>query len=79
LCVRYWGGEYTAKWRDIESIIGSRTGLVSSTDLNHIHRIIDSGCPAEFNWEEPVKNKEVFICRGNNPSVGKNVEIVKRQ
>ena len=51
---------------------------MSDTDLEHMQRILDSGCPAEFNWEEPAQNKEVFICRDNNLSVNKNAEIVKK-
>ena len=72
------GGEYTAKWRDIDSIIGAVKGLVSPEDLKHMHRILDSGCPAKFIWEESADNKEVFIRRGNNPSVDKNPEIVNK-
>ena len=53
-------------------------GLVSHTDLDHMCRILDSGCPANLKWEEPAKNKEVFILRGNNSSADKNVEIVKK-
>ena len=53
-------------------------GFVSDTDLDHMRRILDSGCPAKFNWEEPAENKEFFIHRGNNPSVNKNVEIVQK-
>ena len=51
---------------------------MSHTDLDHMRRILDSGCPTDFNWEEPTENKEVFICRGNNPSVHKSVKIVKK-
>ena len=49
LCARYLGGEYTAKWRDVESIPGAVTGLVSDVDLDHMRRILDHRCPAEFN------------------------------
>ena len=78
LCIRYLDGEYTAKWRDVEGIIWAVKGLVSHTDLNHMRRILDSGCPANCNWEEPAENKELFIHRGNNPSVDKNAEIVQK-
>lgn len=50
---------------------------MSSPYLEHMYRIINSGCPAEFYWEEPAE-KGVFICRGNNISVDKNAEIVKK-
>ena len=42
LCVRYLGGEYTTKWRDIETIFGAVEGLVSDTDLEHMHILVDS-------------------------------------
>ena len=71
-------GEYTVKGRDAEGIIGDVKYVVSDTYLNHLRRILDSGCPAKFNWEEPAENKEVFIHRGNNPSVNKNVEIFQK-
>ena len=64
------------KRRDIKGIMGAVKGLVSDTDLGHIHRIPTLGCPAEFNLEEPAENQKIFICRGNNPSLDKNMEIV---
>ena len=78
LCIRYLDREYTAKWRDVEGTIETVKGLVSDTDLDHMRRTLDRGCPAKFNWEEPLENKEVFIRRGNNPSVHKNVKIVQK-
>ena len=78
LCIRYLDGEYTSTLRDVEGIIGGMKGLVSDTDLNHMHIILDSGCPSEFNWEESAKNKEVSICRGSNPSVNNNLGIVHK-
>ena len=65
-----------AKRRDIKGIMGAVKGLVSDTDIGHIHHIPTLGCPAEFNWEEPAEKKEIFICRGKNPSLDKNMEIV---
>jgi hypothetical protein len=74
LCARYLGGEYTAKWRDVEATRGAVRGLVSEVDLDHMRCILGHGCPAKFNWEESAKNKEAFIRRGNNPSVKKKHE-----
>ena len=53
LIVRYVGGEYTAKWRDVESIIGAVEGLVSKADIEHTKHFLETGCPASLNWEEP--------------------------
>ena len=52
--------------------------LVSSPDLENMHILLDNGCPVEFIWKELAKDKEVLICRGNNHSVNKNLEIVKK-
>ena len=57
--VTYLAGEYMAKWRDIEGIVGTVKGLVSDIDLQHIRCILTSGCPAEFNWEESAWNKKL--------------------
>ena len=54
-CVRYLGGEYTAKRGDIESIDRAMKILVSSTILERMHRILDNGCPAEFIAEDLEK------------------------
>ena len=70
--------KYTAKWHDVEDIIGAVKGLVFDTDLDHMHIVLYSGCPTNFNWEEPAKNKEVFIRRGSNPSVNKSGEMVQK-
>ena len=78
LVVRYLAGEYMTKWRDIDVIVGAVEGLVSDIDLQHICRILTSGCPAEFNWEELAENKETFIRRGNNPSMNRNIKIVTK-
>ena len=58
--------------------MGAVKDLVSESDPGHINRILILGCPAEFNWEEPAENKEFFNCRGNNPSVDKNIKIVEK-
>ena len=78
LCTRYLGGEYTAKWRDVELILGSVKGLILDADLSHILRILDHGYPAKFNWEESAKKEEIFIPRGNNQSVNKNIEVINK-
>ena len=78
LVARYVRGEYLAKWRDTEAIIAAVQGLISDEDVAHMRRILDVGCPAKFNWEEPAENKEAFIRRGNNPSVEKNKPVVNK-
>ena len=76
LVTRYLAGEYTAEWRDANEILSTLPEGVSEDDREHIRRIIERGCPAEFNWEEPADNKETFIRRGNNPTVRANMQLV---
>ena len=78
LCARYLRGEHTAKWRDVEAIRGAVRWLALEVDLDHMRRILDHRCPAEFNWEEPAENKEAFIRRGNTPSAKKNMDVVRK-
>ena len=56
-----------AKWRYTEGIVDAVKDLVSESDLKHIRRILTSGCPADFNWEESSGNKDTFVRRDNNP------------
>ena len=78
LVTRYLGSEYTAKWRDVDTILTAVEDVVSEEDFEHMKRILTVGCPAEFNWEEPLTNKETFIRRGNNPLIKANIEAVNK-
>ena len=42
-----------------------------------MNRILTFGCPAEFNWEEPVKNKEIFLRPGNHKTIDENPKVVQ--
>ena len=56
LVMCYLGGEYDAKWRDVEGILDEVSDSLSTEDQNHIHCILIRGCPVEFNWEEWASN-----------------------
>ena len=72
LVLRYLAGEYTAEWRNVDQILCDVSPYVSTTDRDHIKRILTTGCPFEFNWEQTNENKEIFIRRGNSPSIAAN-------
>ena len=65
LIVKYLGGEYLTRWRDVEAIIGTVEGLVSDEDLWHMHQILEYSCPVKFHWEETDAIKEAMLRNGN--------------
>ena len=55
------GVEVFGDHRDVKDIC-ERARLVSSeSDVKHIKRILTDGCPAKFDYEEPVENKKMFL------------------
>ena len=76
LVVRFISSEVTAAHRDVEAILASARPYVDEITLAHMKRILERGCPAKFNWEEPDRNKESFIQRGNHSSVKEHSEVV---
>ena len=76
LVLRYLSGEYTGEWRDVEEIVRTVSPYVSESDAQHIRRILETGCPFEFNWEQTTENKEIFVRRGNSPSIAANWKSV---
>jgi len=73
LVTRYLGGEYTAEWRDVNKIISTCEPLVTPEVLGQMERILTTGCPSYFNWEEDTDNKHAFVSRRNLPSVAQHV------
>ena len=77
LVARMLGVEVFGDHRNVEDIC-ERARLVSSeSDVEHIKRILSDGCPAEFDYEESVENKKIFLQRGNHPSVTIHADVVK--
>ena len=75
--MRCLGGEYIAKWGDVDAILAAIESCVSEDDKEHIRRILMKGCTEKNVWEEPAKNEKIFIRRGNNPSVKTHCDMVK--
>lgn len=78
LVVRYLGGEYTASWRSIPDILNAAAPYVTERVLSHLRSVLTVGCPAEFNWNEPIDNKTRFIKRGNLPAVNQHFEVAQK-
>lgn len=76
--MRYLGGEYITKHRDMEAILVVNGDLVSKCDRGHIQRILDVGALAKFNWEKPAQNKATFLQRSNHPFVSKYPETISK-
>jgi hypothetical protein len=43
-----------------------------------MERILTTGCPSYFNWEEDAANKHAFVSRCNLPSVAQHGELVTK-
>ena len=78
LVVRYLGGEYTASWRSVTDILNAAAPYVTEEVFSHLQRVLTLGCPAEFDWHEPVENKNRFIVRGNLPNVNQYAEVAQK-
>ncbi len=74
----YLGGEYTAEWRNVTKIISTCKPFVAPEVLGQMERILITGCPSYFNWEEDATNKRVFVSRRNLPSVAQHGELVAK-
>ncbi len=60
-------------WRDVNKIISTCEPLVTPEVLGQMERILTTGCPSYFNWEEDTDNKHAFVSRRNLPSVAQHV------
>lgn len=78
LVVRYLGGEYTASWRSVTDILNAAAPYVTEEVFSHLQRVLTLGCPAEFDWHEPVENKNRFILRENLPNVNQYAEVAQK-
>jgi hypothetical protein len=78
LVVRYLGGEYTASWRSVTDILKAAAPYVTEEVFSHLQRVLTLGCPAEFDWHEPVENKNRFILRENLPNVNQYAEVAQK-
>ena len=74
--VRTLGGEYTAAWREVNTIVHEIKLVVNLEAYQHIKRILTKGCPSKLMFGEPKENKLETIKRGNQKSVLDNPELV---
>jgi hypothetical protein len=76
LVTHYLGGEYTAEWRDVKEILSLSEPFVTPEVLSQMERILTTGCPSYFNWEEDAANKRAFVSHCNLPSIAQHDELV---
>jgi hypothetical protein len=74
--VRWMGGEYTGQLRDVHSTLAAVKGHISIDDYDQMKRILLNGCPAQFDFEEPLSNKIEIIDRGNSKTFNANTALV---
>ena len=74
----YLDGVYTTKWCDVNEIISTCKPIVSPEVLSQMERILTTGCPSYFNWEEDAANKRAFVSRRNLPSVAQHGNLVMK-
>jgi hypothetical protein len=55
------GGEYTGQLCDAHSTLAAVKGHISIDDYYQMKLILLNGCPAQFNFEEPLSNKIEMI------------------
>jgi len=75
--VRFLGHEYTGDYRDVDAVKAALADHISSSDLNHILRMLTKGAPSKLQYELPHKHKMRMIRRGNQPSVLENMTEVR--
>ncbi len=76
--VRWLGGEYTGRSRDVPRILRALDGLISNDDLFHVRRILLQGCPHKLQFTESLHSKHEMMERGNQKNFRDNPEIVRK-
>ncbi len=74
--VQWMGEEYTGQLWDAHSTLAAVKGHVSIEDYNQMKRILLNGCPAQFDFEEPLSNKIEMIDQGNSKTFNANTALV---
>ena len=68
MMIRYIKGEFVNEHLDVDSILVKVAPHVTSSDANHIHRILTQGCPSHIDFEETFENKQFVLQKGNQHS-----------
>ena len=66
----------TGQHQDTHATLAAVRGHVSADDYAHMKRILLDGCPAQFDFEEPLSNKIEMIKCGNSKSFNNNTALV---
>jgi hypothetical protein len=74
----YLGSKYIAEWRNAKEILSLSEPFVTPEVLSHMERILTTGCPSYFNWEEDAANKCTFVSCRNLPSVAQHDKLVAK-
>ncbi len=78
LVTRYLGGKYTVEWCDVKEILSLSEPFVTPEVVSQMERILTTGCPLYFNWEEDAANKHAFVSHCNLPSVAQHDKLVAK-
>ena len=74
MAVRFLGGEYTGANRPVQETLDAVRDHVSSSDYEHIKRVLLEGCPSVCALEESTESKLDIVRRGNQKNYQDNPE-----
>lgn len=76
--IRAMNHEYVLANLDREAVLSNIKDIASPEDYAQITRILYDGCPAQFNFDEPNKDRLTWFDRGNQPSYTQNPKIATK-
>ena len=79
LLMRYLGNNYTGAYRDVEATVKILSSYNIDTELiEHYIRVMTVGCPNHLVAETSRANAMEYWREGNNPSIKKNLDKVRK-
>lgn len=76
--VRWMAGEFMGDGRDVDKILATIKPHIPIDDYNQVKRILTQGCPAQFQFDEKLRNKLMMIKRGNSKNFVENPDLVRK-
>ena len=76
--IRYAGNNYTAEYRDVDTILQEIERAVSPDILEQCRRILKQGSPTKMHGDMSRKNYEAYRKYGNEPTIEQNMEKVMK-
>ena len=76
--IRYAGNNYTAEYRDVDTILQEIERAVSPDILEQCRRILKQGSPTKMQGDMSHKNYEAYRKYGNEPTIEQNMEKVMK-